>query len=72
MRFIVLLEKTPTGYNAHVPDLRGCVAAGGTREETLELIREAIALHLEAMRQNGETLPDPSSVAEYVDVASPA
>ena len=68
MRFAILIENTLTGFSAHVPDLPGCVAAGETREETLELIWEAIALHLEGMRQHGETVPQPTSSFEYVEV----
>jgi predicted RNase H-like HicB family nuclease len=70
MRFAILIDKTLTGFSAHVPDLPGCVAAGETREETLELMREAIALHLEGMRQHGETIPEPTSSFEYVEVGS--
>ncbi len=68
MRFAILIVNTLSGFSAHVPDLPGCVAAGETREETLELIREAIALHLEGMRQHGETVPQPTSSFEYVEV----
>ncbi len=68
MRFAILIDKTATGYSAHVPDLPGCVAAGETREETLQLIREAVAFHIEGMRQHGETVPEPTSSCEYVDV----
>ena len=57
MRYAILLEPTKTGFSAHVPDLPGCVAAGETREETLDLIREAIELHLEGMRLHGELDP---------------
>jgi predicted RNase H-like HicB family nuclease len=70
MRYAILVDKTPTGYSAHVPDLPGCVAAGETREETLQLIREAIALHIEGMRLHGETVPEPTSSFEYVEVAA--
>ena len=66
MRFAILIDKTLTGFSAHVPDLPGCVAVG----EILELIREAIALHLEGMRQHGETVPEPTSSFEYVEVGS--
>ena len=71
MRFAILMERTGTGYSAHVPDLPGCAAAGETREETLELIREAIEFHLEGMRQHGETIPEPASLCEYVEVNAP-
>jgi predicted RNase H-like HicB family nuclease len=68
MRFAVLLEETRTGYSAHVPDLQGCVAAGETREETIQLIREAIEFHLEGMKLHGESVPAPTSACEYVEI----
>ena len=71
MRYAILVEPTRTGFSAHVPDLPGCVAAGETREETLDLIREAIAFHLEGMRLHGESIPDPTSTCEYVEVSMP-
>ncbi len=71
MRYAILLEPTRTGFSAHVPDLPGCVAAGETREETLDLIREAITFHLEGMRLHGESIPDPASTCEYVEVSDP-
>ncbi len=71
MRYAILLEPTNTGFSAHVPDLPGCVAAGETREETLDLIREAIELHLEGMRLHGESIPGPTSSCEYVEVTPP-
>lgn len=68
MRFAILMEPTLTGFSAHVPDLPGCVAAGETREETLQLIREALEFHLEGMRLHGETIPCPTATYEYVEV----
>jgi len=68
MRYAVVLEKSETGYGAYVPDLPGCVAAGETLEETERLIREAVEIHLEGMREDGIQLPEPTSLAEYVDV----
>ena len=68
MRFAVLIEPTSTGYSAHVPDLPGCVAAGETWDETMQLLREAIAFHLEGMRLHGETIPLPTSACEYIEV----
>jgi predicted RNase H-like HicB family nuclease len=65
MRYAILLEPTKTGFSAHVPDLPGCAAAGETREETLDLIREAIELHLDGMRLRGEPIPAPTSIHEY-------
>ena len=66
-RCTVLFEPT-TGYSAHVPDLPGCIAAGGTLDETRGLIREAIEFHLEGMRLHGEAIPQPTTRGEEVDV----
>jgi predicted RNase H-like HicB family nuclease len=69
MRYAVLFEKTDTGYSAHVPDLPGCVAAGSTLEETMELIRGAIRMHLAGIAEDGDPIPEPKTIAEYVVAA---
>jgi predicted RNase H-like HicB family nuclease len=53
-----------------VPDLPGCVAVAETKAEVTALIKEAIELHLEDMKQGGQLMPPPSSFTEYVDVAA--
>ncbi|HJT77120.1 MAG TPA: type II toxin-antitoxin system HicB family antitoxin [Gemmataceae bacterium] len=69
MRYAIVIEKGPTSYGAYVPDLPGCVAVGDSPEEVRSLIAEAIiALHLEGMREDGDPIPEPSSVCEYVEV----
>jgi len=68
MRYLVVVEEGPTSYGAYVPDLPGCVAAGETREEVLTLIREAIKFHLEGMKEDGQSIPRPSSSSEVVEV----
>ncbi len=50
MRYLVVVEKGPASYGAYVPDLPGCIAAGETEAEVLSLIREAIELHLESLK----------------------
>jgi predicted RNase H-like HicB family nuclease len=70
MKYMVVVERGPHSFGAYVPDLPGCVAAGESREEVLELIREAIEMHLEALRAQGEEPPAPSSSIEFVDVAA--
>ena len=70
MRYLVVVEQGPTSFGAYVPDLPGCVAAGETREEALELIREAIEFHIEGLRQDGQSVPPPSSTSAVVDVAA--
>lgn len=68
MQYAVVVEPSENGYGAYVPDLPGCVALGDTVDETLHLIHEAIELHLEGMRADGESIPLPRTVCEYVVV----
>ena len=70
MRYLVVVEKGPSSFGAHVPDLPGCVAVGESREEVLALIREAIEFHLDGMRDDGLAIPIPSSTSELVEVES--
>ena len=68
MKYTVIIEKGTTSYGAYIPDLPGCVAAGDTREEVIELITAAAADHVELMAEHGETIPEPRSAAIDVDV----
>ena len=70
MKYLIILEPTATGFSAYSPDLDGCIAAGDDREETIELMREAIAFHLEGMAEAGEAIPSPSSEAAFVEVVA--
>jgi len=68
MEYLVVVEKGKSSYGAYVPDLPGCVAAGETRREVLKLIREAIKLHIEALRDSGQSIPEPTSKSDVVRV----
>jgi predicted RNase H-like HicB family nuclease len=70
MQFAVIVEKSENNYGAWAPDLPGCVTTGQTVEETLANMREAIEFHLEGMREDGEPIPEPTSVAALVEVAA--
>ena len=70
MRYMVVVERGDTSWGAHVPDLPGCVAVGESREEALQLIREAIELHIEGLKQDGFPVPTPSSDVEFVEVGA--
>jgi len=69
MKYAVLFEPTATGFSAHVPDLPGCVAAAATLEETAELIRGAIRMHIAGMAEDGDPIPEPRTIAEYIVAA---
>ena len=68
-RYIVIIEKGPKSYGASVPDLPGCVAVAKTRPAVMRLIRDAIELHVEDLRDRGKRVPRPQSVADQVEVA---
>jgi predicted RNase H-like HicB family nuclease len=70
MRYAVVIESAGSNYSAYVPDLPGCIATGATLAETEAAIREAIAFHLEGLREDGLPIPAPSSKVEYVEVAA--
>jgi len=70
MRYAIVIEKAEGNYSAYVPDLPGCVATGITVEEAESAIREAVAFHLEGLREDGMAIPLPSSRVEYIEVAA--
>jgi predicted RNase H-like HicB family nuclease len=69
-RYLIILEKTGSGYSAYSPDLPGCVAAGTTRDEVERDMRGAIEFHIEGLRLAGEEVPEPRAQAAYCDVAA--
>ena len=67
MRYAVVIEQAEGNYSAYVPDLPGCVATGATIPIVEGEVREAIRFHIEGLRADGLPVPEPSSLAEYVD-----
>ena len=59
--YLAVIEQEGDAWGAYVPDLPGCVAVGETRERVEELIAEAIALHIESLREHGESVPPPTT-----------
>jgi predicted RNase H-like HicB family nuclease len=68
MQYMVVIEKGASSFGAYVPDLPGCIAAAESRDEVLDLIREAIEFHIEGLREKGQPIPAPSSFSAIVDV----
>ena len=68
MKYAVIVEEGENSFGAYVPDLPGCVAVGGTKEDVLNLIQEAIEFHIEGLREDGQPIPEPSSSIEYVEI----
>ena len=67
-RYLVIIEEADGNYSAYAPDLPGCAATGRTREETEERMREAIAFHLEGLREDGIPAPDARTYAVHIAV----
>ncbi len=67
-QYLVVIEQADGNYSAYVPDLPGCVATGETGVEVKALIREAIALHVRGLREDGLPVPPPVSRSDYVAV----
>jgi len=68
MQYTVIYEKGPASWGAYVPDLPGVIAVGDSREETEQLIHEGIEFHLETLREEGLSIPEPSSFAGVVEI----
>jgi predicted RNase H-like HicB family nuclease len=68
MRYLIVIEPTETGFSAYSPDLPGCAATGSTREECEAEMRQAIDFHIEGLRQEGESIPQPGTSVAYVEV----
>ena len=68
MRYLIVIEASQTGFSAYSPDLPGCVAAGRTRQEVEEQMREAIEFHIEGLRDEGQDVPAGTSYSTYIEI----
>jgi predicted RNase H-like HicB family nuclease len=68
MTYLVILEQGSNSFGAYVPDLPGCAVVAETRDEALNLIREAISLHLQGLLEEGTPIPEPASSTEFIQV----
>ena len=69
-KYLVVIEKTATGYSAYSPDIPGCVSTGRTKQVVKGNMREAIEFHIEGLRLEGEEIPLPHSSSAYVPIAA--
>ena len=69
-KYLVVIEPTQTGFSAYSPDLLGCVSTGRTREEVEQNIREAITFHVDGLREEGQTIPEPGSYWAYIELSA--
>ncbi|MBI4411628.1 MAG: type II toxin-antitoxin system HicB family antitoxin [Deltaproteobacteria bacterium] len=69
-KFLIVVEKTKSGYSAYSPDLPGCVATAKSRVSVTKRMKEAIKFHLEGLYEEGEKIPRPHSYSTYLSVAA--
>ena len=69
-KYLIIVEKTETGYSAYSPDVPGCGSTGTTKEEVERNIQQAIQFHIEGLRIEGCPVPEPSTYSSYIDVAA--
>jgi len=67
-RFLVVVERASGNFSAYSPDLPGCVATGASPEETTARMRAAVAMHVRGLREDRLPVPEPSAIAEYVEI----
>ena len=69
MNYVVIYEKSGTGWAAYVPDLPGVVTTGATKTEVRSLIQEAIEFHRDGLKEDRLPIPEPSSEAEVISIS---
>ncbi len=67
-KYAIVIERGEQNLSAYVPDLPGCITTGRTVEEIERNIREAIELHLQGLRQDGEPIPEPHTAVTYIEL----
>ncbi len=69
MRYAMIIERGERNYSAYLPDMPGCIATGKTVAEVKRRMREAVELHLRGLRKDNLPVPEPTSMADYVEAA---
>jgi predicted RNase H-like HicB family nuclease len=68
-KYLVVIERAGANYSAYIPDLPGVVAAADSPAEVRNLMKEALAMHLEGMREDGLPVPEPTTDADWLETA---
>jgi predicted RNase H-like HicB family nuclease len=67
-KFLIVIERTDSGYSSYSPDLPGCVSTGKSVEETEKNMKEAIEFHVDGLLQEGFPVPEPQASSSYVEL----
>ena len=68
MKYLIVIERTASGFSAFSPDIDGCVATGRTRSDVEGAMRDAIEFHLDGLRQEGLAVPPPRSSPAWIEI----
>jgi len=68
VRYLIIFERTSTGYSAYAPDLDGCIATGKTLAITRKRMEGALNMHLSAMVRDGDPIPEPATEGDYITI----
>jgi predicted RNase H-like HicB family nuclease len=66
-KYLIVLEKTASGYSAYSPDVLGCISTGENIENTIQNMKEALIFHLESILNDNEPIPQPQGVQSYLE-----
>jgi predicted RNase H-like HicB family nuclease len=70
MKYAIVIEKSDTGYGAYAPDLPGVGVTASTLDEARTLLRDAIDLHLQGLREDGDPIPQPTTQIEFIEATA--
>ena len=68
MKYLIVVEKTKTGFSAYSPDIDGCIATGITKEEVEKSMKEALEFHLEGLALERLHVPKPHTYSNYLEI----
>lgn len=69
-KYLIIIEKSESGFSAYSPDLQGCISSGRTPEQTENNMREAIKFHIEGLKEEGLAIPKPVTRSSYIEIAA--
>ncbi len=72
MKYLIVVEKTKTGFSAYSPDIRGCIATGKTKEDVEKNMKEALEFHIEGLSLERQVLPEPTTYSNYIEISGMA
>jgi predicted RNase H-like HicB family nuclease len=67
LKYLIVIEKSSSGFSAYSPDVYGCITTGESLEETLANMESALEFHLEGLLEDGDPIPQARGIDAYLD-----